>query len=305
MKVLIVGLGSVAKKHTSALKKLDNSVQIIALRSGADVAPETDVINIFSFDEIEKYAPDFAIISNPTSKHKETIERLLRFKFPLFIEKPLHSDLCLDSLIDLANSFCVPTYVACNLRFLDCIKYVKASLNSRLIENLNEVNVYCGSYLPDWRPGCDFRKIYSSNSEKGGGAHLDLIHELDYLYWFFGMPVKVTRVLKSNSTLRINSPDYANYILEYRNFCASIILNYYRRDAKRHLELVFEDDTWNVDLLKNRIYQDDKTIFMSEQRIQDTYYAQMDYFINSVLTGKESLNDISSAYNVLKICLTA
>jgi predicted dehydrogenase len=170
-------------------------------------------------------------------------------------------------------------------------------------KRLNEVNVYCGSYLPDWRPNIDFRKTYSAIPELGGGVHIDLIHELDYLYWLFGMPKGVKRNFRSQSSLSILSFDYANYLLDYNGFCANVVLNYFRREPKRNLELVFDDETWNIDLLKNQITCNHQTIFSSEQRIADTYPLQMEYFIDSIKEKESTFNTISDAYNVLKICL--
>jgi predicted dehydrogenase len=221
----------------------------------------------------------------------------------LFIEKPAYLGLDILDIVNLAAKSEIHTYVACNLRFLDSIIYIHNKLDSVPFRRINEVNSYCGSYLPDWRPGNDFRKNYSSISELGGGVHLDLIHEIDYLYWLFGVPVKIFSYFQSNSTLGISSCDYANYILKYKDFCASIILNYYRRDAKRSLELVFDDETWVVDLLKNEVRSNDKLLFTSNQRISDTYDTQMLYFINSIKSKDQTFNTLQDAYNVLKICL--
>ena len=215
----------------------------------------------------------------------------------------MYSSLDIEELINSINSREIFTYVACNLRYLDCIRFVKEQLSLLPNKKLNEVNVYCGSYLPDWRPNADFRKTYSAITELGGGVHIDLIHELDYLYWLFGIPKEVTRKFKCQSTLNISTYDYANYLLDYKGFCANVVLNYYRRDSKRSLELLFHDETWNVDLLKNEVSCKNQILFDSEQRITDTYLLQMDYFINSISAKKKTFNTVSDAYEVLKICL--
>lgn len=303
MKILIIGLGSIGKKHVSAIQSILPQSEIYALRSKRDAEKHSGVTNIFDLDDLASIAIDYAIIANPTSEHKKTIAQLIEFKFPLFIEKPIYSSLDIEDEVNCVNDNGISTYVACNLRFLDCIKFIKDQLPQMQNKKLNEVNVYCGSYLPGWRPNADFRKAYSAISELGGGVHIDLIHEIDYLYWLFGTPTEIKRAFRSQSSLSISSFDYANYLFDYDGFCASLVLNYYRRDTKRNLELVFDDETWNIDLLNNQITCNNKILFSSEQRIADTYQLQMVYFINCLRHKVKTFNTISDAYNVLKICL--
>ena len=305
MNILIIGLGSIAKEHINSIKELDPNPYFYALRSSMLSQKQDNVVDLYSIEEATSIKFDFAIVSNPTSEHKSTIIKILDFLCPLFIEKPLYHTLDVDDILIKAKKTGVITYIACNLRFLDCIKYVKDNIKNSNIGKLNEVNVYCGSYLPEWRKS-DYRKSYSANPDLGGGVHIDLIHEIDYLYWIFGSPVNTTGVFKSRSSLNIKSIDYANYCLEYDNFCANIILNYYRRDYKRTFELLFENGTWLVDLYKNSIACNNETIFHAPQKIKDTYLCQMKYFINLLKTpsNDSSFNNIYDAYNVLKICLT-
>jgi len=303
MKILIIGLGSIGKKHVIAIKSFRLHIEIFALRSQRGADKYSGVTNIYNLNNVELSDFNFSIISNPTSEHKKTIEKLIHYRIPLFIEKPIYSSLDIEDVINSIVSKEINTYVACNLRFLDCIRFIKEKLQRQQRKRLNEVNVYCGSYLPDWRLDTDFRKTYSANIELGGGVHIDLIHELDYLYWFFGMPNNVNRIVKSGSSIAISAIDYANYVLDYDDFCASVVLNYYRIDPKRSLELVFEDETWNVDLLKNQVICNNQVIFTSKQQIADTYQPQMEYFINSLDQKTSAFNTISDGYNVLKICL--
>src|SRR5690606_14944767 len=134
----------------------------------------------------------YIIISNPTFKHKETIVNLLPLGLPLFIEKPLFDKLDGEFLLHAIKEKNLITYVACNLRFLDCLKFIKDFI---LGKRINEVNIYCGSYLPDWRQGVNFREIYSANKDMGGGVHIDLIHEIDYANWIFGNPIDWRRTI--------------------------------------------------------------------------------------------------------------
>ena len=281
MNILLIGLGSIAKKHIAALRALNIDFKIYALRSNKNAEIEEGIKNIYNLDEANVVF-DFAIISNPTHLHFEYIEKLAQKGIDLFIEKPaIHSLANADKLVGLIRDAKIKTYVACNMRFHPCIAFLKNKVDTETLR-INEVNVYCGSYLPDWRPEKDFRTIYSANASMGGGVHLDLFHELDYTIWLFGLPNESKFVLKSTSSLNIDSIDYANYVLEYDKFNTSIILNYYRRKPKREIEIVLEHETWSVDLINNVINNDNGELMfqVSAFNVKETYSDQLRYFIN-------------------------
>lgn len=301
MRVLIIGLGSIARKHIAALKALCPDVEIFALRSSVNAPQVSDVSNLYDIKLIGSLQIDFIIISNPTFKHREAIENTLYLDLPLFIEKPLFDKLLKkESLLKSIKEKNIVTYVACNLRFLECLQFVKTFIADKRI---NEVNIYCGSYLPDWRPNQNFREIYSANKEMGGGVHIDLIHEFDYAFWMFGKPVDVRRTTTSSSSLKITAVDYANYLLLFNDYAINIILNYFRRDAKRTLEVVCDEGTIEVNLLKGDVLWNRNLVFQTKQNIIDTYKDQMAFFLNNIITEKNSFNTIHEAYEILKICL--
>ena len=303
MKVLIIGLGSIALKHIKALQELYPSVVIYALRRKAELSKGIKgVIEIFDMDEIAVDTLSFILISNPTSVHYDTIQKVIRYKKPLFIEKPIFGTLSKEAndLVMEVERQGISTYVACNLRFLESIAKTKELLVGKRV---NEVNVYCGSYLPDWRPNVDFRKVYSANKEMGGGVHIDLIHELDYVYWLFGAPIHTQSFFSNKSSLNITAYDYANYLWEYDDFSVSVVLNYYRRDSKRTLEILTDEGTYLVDLLRNNISYNDEIVFQSSQLSLETYTAQMQFFVEEILNKQTKFNTFVEGYKVLKLCL--
>lgn len=306
MIIVFIGIGSIAKKHIKAIKSIETKADIYALRSSKDAAPYEGVKDFYEYDDIKKIAPDYIIISNPTSKHFETIQKLLPYRIPLFIEKPVFAELGHDDVIREIEEKKILTYVACDMRFMDCLTWLHQYMAEHRKEvRINEINVYCGSYLPEWRPDTDFRKCYSAIPELGGGVHIDLIHDVDYVYWIFGKPEKHHAVFRNVSSLGIRSYDYANFNLIYPDFCANVVLNYYRRDAKRYMEILFDDCTWTVDMLKNEITSSiGDVIYRSEQTGADEYEAQMRYFMELVKSGATtSMNSATEAYDVLNICL--
>lgn len=306
MKIVFIGIGSIAKKHIKAIRKIEPESVIFALRSSKDASPYEAVKDFYDFDDIIEIAPDFIIISNPTSKHFDTIQKLLRYRIPLFIEKPVFAELGHDEVIMEIEDKQILTYVACDMRFMGCLTWLHQYMAEHKNEvRINEINVYCGSYLPEWRPGTDFRKCYSAIPELGGGVHIDLIHDVDYVYWIFGKPKENHAIFRNVSSLEIRAYDYANFNLIYPSFCANVVLNYYRRDAKRFMEVLFDDCTWTVDMMKNKITSSiGEVIYHLEQTGADVYEAQMRYFIDLVKKGATtSMNSATEAYDVLSICL--
>jgi predicted dehydrogenase len=303
MKVLIIGLGSIAKKHIPAIWKTEPQAEIYALRTGINKENYEKVINVYDW-QIAKEV-DFILISNPTHLHEETILKSLEFNKPLFIEKPVLFELSNSGLmIEKIKQNNLRTYVACVLRFHPVIVHLKKLIESNQNE-VEEVNVYCGSYLPDWRPDSDFRKSYSTQKENGGGVHLDLIHEIDYLYWIFGKPKEVKSTLRSRSHLNIDAIDYASYQLIYPRFVANVILNYYRKQAKREIEVLGKDFIYKGDLLDYTLTEEltSKSIFNQNTKEYSLYDLQMQYFIDNLKSKRVYENDAETGIEVLKVVL--
>jgi len=304
LKILIIGLGSIGKKHVNAILSLYPDAQIFALRSISSSDQYLNVINIFHKEEIPTDL-SFILISNITSSHEHTINEVIELNCPLFIEKPVLSDLSnANQLSTKIKESKVTTYIACNLRFHPAIEFTKQYLAAEL-PRINEVNIYCGSYLPEWRPGIDFRKIYSAKAEEGGGVHLDLIHEIDYCTWLFGFPTETISLMSNKSSLEISSVDNARFIFKYPEFNIGMNLNYYRRDAKREIEIVTDNDTLIVDLLKNKVSsaKTGEVFFERNLNLLETYENQMKYFINCIQSNESPMNDFNYSVEVLKLAI--
>lgn len=304
VRVVIIGYGSIARKHVAALRALEPDAEVFALRSRPDASVEEGITNLHAFGEIAPLAPDFVLLSNPTMLRGELLERLVPLGIPLFIEKPvLASTSTAPALRAQIEKMGTLTYVACNLRFLGSLQFVRNQLER--LPSPNEVNVYCGSFLPDWRPGAAWREVYSARPELGGGAHLDLIHELDYLYWLFGAPERASALRRKSSSLNIEAVDYANYRLVYPEFVAGATLNYFRRDYKRELEIVFPDETWTVDLAANTVHDHTgRERFAGDDGIAGTYQHQMAYFLAALAGKYPSFNTFTDGLTVLEIALS-
>ena len=303
MNVLIIGLGSIALKHIKVLKEINANTSIFALRSSKLSTKVSGVKDLFEWEEVVSKKFHFCIISSPSSLHLSHIKLVEVLRIPIFIEKPLfinQSQINDFKILDLKN---LRSYVACNFRFNPIIEFLKEDLKIKA-KNIYEVTAYCGSYLPNWRPNKDYRKVYSSIKELGGGVNIDLIHEPDYFVHLFGLPEHTSVHNRKVSSLEINSNDSSIIYLSYKNFQASITLNYFRKDARRTLEIVTDEKTIFVDFL-NGIVKDLETNTIlyqsSEDLIESSYKKQMLFFLNSIKSNEYKMNSIEEALSVLNI----
>lgn len=301
MNVLIVGYGSIAKKHHTALQLIDSNVKVYALRSQILQTPIDGVVSIFSWEEIPKDI-DFIIISNPTSEHAITIIQAAKYGIPIFLEKPPLFNLSeIEETTKAVRNNSILTYCAFPLRFHPIINWLKTNINQ---SEILEFSAYCGSYLPDWRPTEDYRKNYSAIEKLGGGVHLDLIHELDYVKWLFGSPKYIKGFTKKISDLEIDSKDAASYYLEYESKVGGIKLNYFRKDAKRTIELVTKKNSFIADLIQNTISNSEgEIIFDAKNENKNLYQLQMEYYLEHLKAKTIMMNSFEESIETLKLCL--
>jgi predicted dehydrogenase len=302
----MVGLGSIGKRHLknlySILSEKNIRFYIDALRSQKKV--ETNITELlhkvyYSYDDLPGDY-DIAFITNPTNLHYDTIQKMLPRARHLFIEKPVFDGINYDiRQLELKNNGVY--YVACPLRYSSVIKYLKEYVSTHKIYS---VRCLCSSYLPDWRPGVDYRQSYSAKADAGGGVRIDLIHEWDYLQYLFGKPLNITEYHGIYSHLEITSDDTAVYIARYTDKLVSLHLDYYGRVNRREIELYLEDDVVLGDLInKNIRFLKSGEIINLPQDRDAMQKSEIDHFFNIVNGQSKNDNDIYTAFETLNLAL--
>ena len=158
----------------------------------------------------------------------------------LFIEKPLsNSTENLNALLKLTQKNKLITQVGCNLRFHPCMKKIKNLISKNEIGRIISAEAYNGSFLPDWHPTEEYQNSYASNDILGGGVSLTCIHEVDYLYWFFGLVENVYSITGKFSDLLIKADDMSAILLQFKNkIIAEIHLDYFQRPSSRYCKII-------------------------------------------------------------------
>lgn len=305
MKVLFVGLGSIGTRHLQNLHTVAAEkgipVEAWALRSsGRELPAATQALlagEVRALSGQEHF--DAAFITNPTSLHFESL-RMLRGKADaLFIEKPIFDRTEADLEQCLAPG--QKAYVAAPMRWCG----VMLALKRRLPElRPYSVRVICSSYLPDWRPGVDYRTVYSAHREMGGGVTIDLIHEWDYLVELFGKPLEMHHFKGTYSDLEIDSDDLSVYIARYPTMLAEVHLDYFGRQYRRSIELFCKEGTVIADFGAGTLTLADGTVEHLDEPVNQRYLREMAYFLDYAQNGTgESVNTPATALDVLKLTL--
>lgn len=306
LKVCFVGIGSIAKRHIKNLKRIcdeDNiNITIDAVRrSGAKGADEVFALVNQVFPSVEKTDDNYDVvfITNPTEYHLETLAKATSHGKNFFIEKPIVPLSQINEIEHYQGQDKAVYYVACPLRYNAVIQYIKDNISSDEVISVRSIS---SSYLPDWRPGQDYRNTYSAHKSLGGGVSIDLIHEWDYLTFLFGKPEKVNCLSGKKSNLEIDSDDYAIYIGEYENKIVELHLDYFGRKTIRDITLFTREDTIVGDMANNKIcfMKSGKVIDFHEER-DDFQIRELRHFLEMIDGKCEQGSTIAHAVDVLKL----
>ena len=178
-KLAMVGLGSIGKRHLKNINKIltdrniKYSIDLLRRKNSIplDELTKSMVNHIYIENDNIPNNYDAIFITNPTHLHYNTIKKFSDKSNNMFIEKPVFDK----EDVELSNLSLKKTgnyYVACPLRYTEVIQYIK---NNIQLDAVYSCRVICSSYLPDWRPGTDYRQTYSAHLEQGGGVSIDLI----------------------------------------------------------------------------------------------------------------------------------
>ena len=255
MNVLFIGLGSIGLRNLESCQRVRPRHRYAAWRRASSSAPIEGVKFFETLSESLDFCPDLIWICNPTSQHVQTVREVLPSGAALFIEKPLgHEAAEIDAIArDMANAS-VPFFYGCILRHHPLVCRTSDLLRSGTLGRPSHYTLYSGSYLPSWRPGRDYREIYSAKVSQGGGVTLDLIHEFDFAESWFGPPQIIQGFRGQLSSLEIDSDDTCVASLWHSTgILGQITLTYARVRARRDFEIVFDTGVLRGDLLSGSL----------------------------------------------------
>ena len=304
--IAFVGMGSIGKRHLGNVCELIKSqgdtytIDLYRSSESRELPAEVTslVTNQYLCSEPVQGQYDMVFITNPTSMHLETAVKFSPYTKAFFIEKPVFDGYDVENNV-IAMLDEIPSYVACPLHYNPVLQYVKQNVD---LSKVISVRAISSSYLPDWRPGQDYRQTYCAHADLGGGVDIDLIHEWDYLTWIFGMPTECYGVVGKYSNLEIDSNDMALYVAKNEQMSFELHLDYFGRKAQRTLDIFTHDDAIQCNLIAGTItyLKDGKTINVNAER-NAFQMAEIKHFFDIAEGRIENDSNVEHGVKVLKL----
>lgn len=254
---LVIGSGSIANRHISNLKILYPKSTIGNISSSGRLIANSEADIIYKdLLDLQGKINNFAIIASPANYHIEHAIPLMKYNVPLLIEKPISNSSHLDKFSEeLIYKNLSVIDVGYNLRFNPALKKFKEIIEERkFLGEIFSVIAEVGQYLPDWRKNKDYKRSVSANRDLGGGALLELSHEIDYLTWIFGSVSSIFCKVSNTGFLDIDVEDNVDAILTTeKNININLHMDFLQRSPRRQCIVHGKKGTILLDLIANKI----------------------------------------------------
>ncbi|MFY8272910.1 Gfo/Idh/MocA family protein [Pseudoalteromonas sp. SSDWG2] len=312
MKTLaVIGLGNISNRHRRNLKALYPDAQVLAMSaSGRPITslPQCADAMVSNVDELVAARPDLVIIASPAPMHHYHAQVLLKAGVACIVEKPL----CADStqakeLMDALIGVKTPVAVGYCLRYMPSAIKMKELVYSGGLGEIYSIHIEVGQYLPDWRPDTDFRQTVSARKELGGGALLELSHELDYANWLFGPLTPLQATIKHSKTLKLEVEDLVDVGFASQSGAhLHMHLDFLQRQPSRFCTVHCSAGKVHWNLLLNRIDWTDESGLIHvfdypDWQANDMYMAMVRDMQNNIDAQPNQCVSLSQAAEVLDL----
>jgi len=319
LKFAIIGVGGLGKMHLKNVAKLERErgdikltalcdveesrfTEKIEINLGGDATP-TDLTGYRLYTDadelLKKEELDFVMTALPTYVHERIAVQALNAGLHVFSEKPMARSLAeCQNMVDRAKA---------NKRLLmigQCLRYwpeyvkLKEFIDSRKYGKVLRAEFFRYSSPPRWA-----WQNWFLDFEKSGGAALDMhVHDVDFINWVFGTPVKVssraTHVTSKFDSI-VTSYDFAN-----EKVVTSVgdwgLPKSYAFSASYMVK--FENAAVEMRGGVTKVYPEDGEAFALEFPVEDAYVNEVCDFIECIKAGRElTVVTPESAMQTIKI----
>ena len=307
-KILVIGIGSIGRRHIRNIKFLfpNSTISLLSKSSNGTYDEEKLVDNIYhKISDVLSLSFYAIFICGPASSHIQTSLDFLKKGNNIFIEKPLSDKLAnCNKFLSYAKFSKNIIQIGYQFKFHPALIKLRNEIKARKYGNLVSSQIDCSSYLPKWREGRDYSKTVSASKQLGGGVTLELSHEIDYANWLFGPFDKVSAISKNTKSLKVNVDDISNINLIKKNFICSISLNFHSHFNKRFIIVNFQKASVLIDLIENKyeLHEVKKKISSNIKYNYDQLFIdEIKFFFNCIKKSKNSNMSLYSSFDTMNI----
>ena len=254
MMIVVHGTGSIGMRHAEVLRDAGREVLLFPKRPERMAILRSEGWScVASLSEAIAAGSTHAIVATDTANHVTDAIEALDLGLIILVEKPITLSMqaaaplmALDSL-QKERIFC-----GLSMRYSQALLHFRALLDK--VGAIHSAFVECRSWLPDWRPGSDYRQSYSASPTQGGVLR-DLIHELDYIGWTLGWPHSVSADLVNTGRLDIEAEEEAFlHLVMSDGIRVQVALDYLSRPARRNFSIFGEKGTLYWDAIAQAVH---------------------------------------------------
>jgi predicted dehydrogenase len=256
MRIVLVGLGSIGKRHLRNILTLWPSASLLIVSASKRQLSDAELSGCqqVGLEQAVLANPDFAFIASPASMHLQHAAVFRQAGIPVLLEKPFSHQLTLAEQFKNASA---PDYL-CSLgyclRYLPSAQIVRDLLAEQRIGSIYSVHASVGQHLSQWRRETDYQQSVSARSELGGGVLLELSHEFDYLVWLFS-PLTVRFCQLNRSELQLDVEERADLVMTGQDGLVCYLhLDFVQSVPQRSCMIIGQNGRIEWDLLGNSVY---------------------------------------------------
>lgn len=312
---LVVSYGSIGRRHLGNVRTLYPEAATAVLRRpssvNAEPAPPQGCARLTSMEAALEWGPDAALICSPAPFHLQQAAALVDAGVHVCIEKPLGVDGQRAGVVDLKDHVAasgVTAMLAYPLRFHRPLAALAAAWRQGVAGQGRYLRAHVGTHLPDWRPSQPFASQVSAQRKLGGGALLELSHELDLVLWLWGMPETVRCTTRALGGWGLDVEDLAELTLGWADGrVASIHLDMLDRSATRSLRVVGSDASlhWDMATQQARALGPAGAETLLDDGVEvvgsTMYFTLLQHFVDCIQTGQQPLCGLSDGDAVLRL----
>lgn len=312
MKFLIIGLGSIGRRHYGILRDLGGH-EFFCLRSGQSSSQTpAGITEVNSISDAVAKGAEAALITNPTSEHVDTATEIAGFGLPMFIEKPLGKDMSgVEGLQTACAQKDIPVLMGYNFLHHPAIGFMKELVFDGKAGKIISARAQFGTYMPGWHKGEDHTVTYAARKDLGGGVVLTSIHEQNYLTSIFGAVEEVKAMETGGNVTGIECEEGVEIIMRHETgVISSVHLNFFQKPYFRTLQIIGTQGTiiWNfmepaVKLLQSDHTEEWKLGKGPYELLDESYISQMKHFIEVVKREETPVCSLEEGICDLKVAL--